>query len=359
MTTVILENTTSFDSCWQSVLTRDRTADGSFVYAVKTTGIFCAPSCPSRRAKPENVLFFSTCEDAIAAGFRPCQRCKPDKPLPNQQHQELIVRLCRFIAESEQEPSLTELSERAQMSAYHLQRLFKRATGLTPKEYARAHRINRLQKSLKQSESITQAAFNAGYNSNSQFYAESQQVLGMNPKKYKAGGKDMNIYFAIGECSLGSVLVAQSEHGICAITLGDDAAHLLNELQTQFPNANLLGGDSNYEAMVAQVIGFIEKPAPVFNFPLDIRGTLFQQQVWRALQTIRPGETLSYSQLAERIGAPKAVRAVASACARNVLAVAIPCHRIVRNNGDLSGYRWGVERKQKLLEMENVSSKEK
>jgi AraC family transcriptional regulator of adaptative response/methylated-DNA-[protein]-cysteine methyltransferase len=163
----------------------------------------------------------------------------------------------------------------------------------------------------------------------------------------------MDIYFAIGECSLGAVLVAQSERGICAITLGDDPTLLLNELQTQFPNANLLGGDSNYETMVAQVIGFIENPTPQFNFPLDIRGTLFQQQVWRALQTIKPGETLSYSQLAERIGAPKAVRAVASACARNMLAVAIPCHRIVRNNGDLSGYRWGVKRKQKLLDMES------
>lgn len=359
--TAITENSpqpAQLDPRWQFVVTRDHTADGSFVYGVKTTGIFCSPSCPSRRAKPENVLFFLTAEDAVDSGFRPCQRCKPDQ-LQHNQHNDMIVNLCRFITRAEQEPSLTELSALAGISTYHLQRLFKRATGLTPKEYARAHRVKQLQQSLKQSDSVTQAAFNAGYNSNSQFYAESQQVLGMSPKKYKVGGKDMDIYFAIGECSLGSVLVAQSERGICAITLGDDPTLLLNELQTQFPNANLLGGDSNYETMVAQVIGFIENPALLFNFPLDIRGTLFQQQVWRALQAIKPGETLSYSQLAERIGAPKAVRAVASACARNVLAVAIPCHRIVRNNGDLSGYRWGVERKQKLLEMENVSTKEK
>lgn len=352
MATALSENATQLDPRWQSIMTRDRTADGHFVYGVKTTGIFCLPSCPSRRAKPENVLFFLNCGDAINAGFRPCQRCKPNQLLPNQQHEEFIVSLCRFIAESDQEPSLAELSARVGMSTYYLQRMFKRATGLTPKEYARANRIDRLQKSLKQNNTVTHAAFSAGYNSNSQFYADSQKILGMKPKKYKAGGKDMDIYFAIGETTLGSLLVAQSERGICAITLGDDPQVLLNELQENFPNANLIGGDKIYEDTVAKVIGFIESPTPTFNLPLDIRGTVFQQKVWQALQAIKPGETLSYSQLAERIGVPKAVRAVASACARNIIAVAIPCHRIVRNNGDLSGYRWGVERKRALLAIE-------
>ncbi len=353
MAIALSENATQLDPRWQSIMTRDRTADGHFVYGVKTTGIFCLPSCPSRRAKPENVLFFLNCGDAINAGFRPCQRCKPNQLLPNQQHEELIVSLCRFIAESEQEPSLAELSARVGMSTYYLQRTFKQATGVTPKEYARANRVDRLQKSLKQNNTVTHAAFSAGYNSNSQFYADSQKILGMKPKKYKAGGKDMDIYFAIGETTLGSILVAQSERGICAITLGDDPQQLLNELQEKFPNANLIGGDKIYEDTVAQVIGFIESPTPTFNLPLDIRGTVFQQKVWLALQAIKPGETLSYSQLAERIGAPKAVRAVASACARNIIAVAIPCHRIVRNNGDLSGYRWGVERKRALLAIES------
>lgn len=355
MTINAIDNTTASDPRWKAVVARDRTENGRFVYGVKSTGIFCLPSCPSRRPKPENVLFFATNQEAINAGFRSCQRCKPDQLSVNHPHQELILDLCRFIEASEQEPCLANLSARAGLSTYHVQRLFKRATGLTPKEYARANRLNRLQNALQQYSSITHAAFNAGYNSASQFYEESSQLLGMNPTQYKAGGLNMEIYFALGESILGSVLVAQSQRGICAISLGDNPELLLNELQERFPKANLIGGDKHYESMVAQVIGFIEKPEAHFNFPLDISGTLFQQRVWKALQTIKPGETLSYSQLAERIGAPKSVRAVASACAKNVLAVAIPCHRIIRNNGDLSGYRWGVERKRTLLNREQSS----
>ncbi len=336
-------------------MARDAKANGSFVYAVKTTGIFCLPTCPSRRPKFENVLFFATNEEAVQAGFRPCQRCKPDHLGLDAKQQNLVADLCRFIVAAEQAPSLAELSVRAGLSAYYLHRLFKRITGVTPKDYARANRIERVRESLKNSSTITHAVLDAGYNSNSRFYAESNQLLGMSPKDYKAGGMNTKIYFAIGECSLGSVLVAQSDKGICAIALGDDPAILLNELQEQFSTAQLIGGDKHYETLVAQVIGFIEHPSDTFAFPLDIRGTLFQQRVWQALQTIKPGQTLSYSELAERIGSPKAVRAVASACAANVLAVAIPCHRIVRNNGDLSGYRWGVERKRALLEVERSS----
>lgn len=343
------------DPRWAAVVARDRQADGRFVYGVKTTGVFCLPSCPSRRAKIEHVFFFPDNEHALKAGFRPCQRCQPDQPQAKNLHAKIIEDLCRFIAQAEQEPSLADLSQRAGLSSYHLQRLFKRITGLTPKSYARASRIQRVHDSLAQHTSVTHAALDAGYNSSSHFYAESRQLLGMTPKQYLAGGTTMNIYFAIGECSLGAILVAQSERGICAITLGDDPEALLNELQQRFATANLIGGDIHYETLVANVIGFIEQPQAVFDFPLDIRGTLFQQRVWQALQTIKPGETLSYSQLAERIGSPRAVRAVASACAANVLAVAIPCHRIVRTNGELSGYRWGIERKRKLLERERNS----
>jgi AraC family transcriptional regulator, regulatory protein of adaptative response / methylated-DNA-[protein]-cysteine methyltransferase len=346
----------SADARWAAVTARNHEADGSFVYGVKTTGIFCVPSCPSRRAKRENVLFFRTNDLAVEAGFRPCQRCRPDQAQLKNQQEIMIEDLCRFITQSEQEPNLAELSARAGLSSYHLHRLFKRITGLTPKGYARANRIKRVRASLAQGNTITDAALDAGYNSSSRFYAESQHFLGMKPTQYTAGGKNMTIYFAIGECSLGSVLVAQSELGICAITLGDDPEILLNELQERFSTANLMGGDSRYETLVAQVIGFIEKPKATFDLPLDIRGTLFQQRVWQALQHIKPGETLSYSQLAERVGSPKAVRAVASACAANILAVAIPCHRIVRTNGELSGYRWGVDRKRTLLERERTLS---
>lgn len=340
------------DPRWAAVVARDANTDGSFVYAVKTTGIFCLPSCASRHAKFENVLFFATNDEATQAGFRACQRCKPEQQSLHAQQNEMIIDLCRFIVSAEQEPSLTELSERASLSRYHLHRLFKRITGVTPKAYAKANRIERVRNQLTHNNKVTDAVYEAGYNSNSRFYAESNQVLGMSPKKFRKGGKDTEIYFAIAKCTLGSVLVAQSEHGICAISLGDDPSILLEELQQQFSTAKLIGGDKNYEKLVAKVIGFIEQPNTHWNLPLDIRGTAFQQRVWQVLQTIAPGQTTSYSDLAQRIGSPKAVRAVASACAANVLAVAIPCHRVVRINGDLSGYRWGVERKRTLLERE-------
>lgn len=338
------------DSRWAAILARE--SNSHFIYAVKTTGIYCIPNCPSRRPKRENVLFFASSEEASQAGFRACQRCKPDDQPVDIRQQQLITELCRFIVAADHAPSLAELSEHAGLSSYHLHRLFKRFTGVTPKDYARANRIDRVRTNLAQGKSVTSAVYDAGYNSNSQFYAEADQSLGMKPKQYRAGGKDTEIYFALGECSLGSVLVAQSKRGICAISLGDDPEVLLDELQEQFSTATLLGGDKKYEKMVAQVIGFIEHPRIHFDLPLDIRGTLFQQKVWQALQHISPGETLSYSELAARIGTPKASRAVARACASNVLAVAIPCHRIVRSNGDISGYRWGIERKRQLLERE-------
>lgn len=250
-------------------------------------------------------------------------------------------------------PTLDELVAHAGLSSYHFHRLFKSITGLTPKGYATAYRDQRMRNQLKQSATVTDAIFDAGYNANRRFYEKSGQMLGMTPTSYRAGGADTEIRFAVGECSLGSILVASSNRGICAILLGDDPDRLVRDLQDQFPRSNLIGGDREFEALVAKVVGFIEMPMLGLDLPLDIRGTAFQQRVWQALREIPAGTTTSYTDIANRIGMPKAIRAVASACAANQLAVAIPCHRVVRTDGSLSGYRWGVERKQALLERES------
>jgi len=238
------------------------------------------------------------------------------------------------------------------MSAYHLQRVFKAATGVTPKQYAAAHRYRRIRAELERSSTVTEAIYGAGYNSSGRFYDSSSDVLGMTPTRYRAGGADTEIRFAIGECSLGSILVAASARGVCAILLGDDPDALARDLQDRFPRAHLIGGDADFEQLVSKVVGFVEAPGLGLDLPLDVRGTAFQQRVWQALREIPAGRTVSYSDVANRIGAPKSVRAVAHAVASNTLAVAIPCHRVVRSDGGLSGYRWGVERKRALLERE-------
>jgi len=344
--------TTAGDPRWAAVLARDPAADGQFVYAVRTTGVYCRPSCPSRRARPENVVFHATPADAQRAGFRPCQRCRPDEASLAAQHAAIVAELCRFIDGAEALPTLAELARRAGLSSYHLHRVFKAVTGLTPRAYARAQRARRVRDELVRSDSVTDAILEAGYNSSGRFYAESNGILGMTPRSYRAGAANVTIRFAVGECSLGAILVAQSERGICAILMGDDADVLVRDLQDRFPSARLVGGDAGFEELVARVVGFVEAPRIGLDLPLDVRGTAFQQRVWQALRDIPAGETLSYSELAQRIGAPKAVRAVAGACAANALAVAIPCHRVLRNDGALSGYRWGVERKRALLERE-------
>ena len=346
---------TAADPRWQAVLARDTAADGQFVYAVRSTGIYCRPSCPSRHARPENVHFYPDAAAASAAGYRACRRCRPDAESPAQQQAALIARLCRQIKDAEQPPTLAALAASAGLSPYHLQRVFKAATGLSPRAYASAHRAARLRQSLQQMPSVTEAIYQAGYNASSRFYEESADLLGMTPSAWRAGGKAQHIRFAIAQCSLGALLVAQSARGICAILLGDDADSLLRELQDRFPAANLIGGDAGYEQLVAQVVGFVEAPQQGLALPLDIRGTAFQQRVWQALRAIPPGQTLSYSEVAQQIGAPRAVRAVAQACAANALAVAIPCHRVVRTDGSLSGYRWGVARKAELLAREAAS----
>jgi AraC family transcriptional regulator of adaptative response/methylated-DNA-[protein]-cysteine methyltransferase len=343
---------TEGDPRWASVVARDTEADGTFYYSVKTTGVYCRPSCAARRARPENVRFHMTREEAEKAGLRPCKRCKPNQPSLTEQHAAKVTQACRLIEESENAPSLKELAKHAGMSTYHFHRVFKKVAGLTPREYALAHRAKRIRSELGQSETVTEAIYDAGYSSNRRFYETSNEVLGMTPSNYRAGGASTEIHFAVGECSLGSILVAQSEHSVCAILLGDDPDELVRDLQDRFPRANLIGGDAKFEQLVSKVVGFVEAPALGLDLPLDIRGTAFQQRVWQALREIPAGSTASYTDIANRIGSPKSVRAVARACAANALAVAIPCHRVVRNDGALSGYRWGVERKRVLLKKE-------
>lgn len=347
--------TTQQDERWQRVLLRDASADGLFVYAVSSTGVYCRPSCPSRPARPEHVSFYSDSSAAEAAGFRACRRCHPRGPSLQQRHSALIARLCRYIEASPHVPDLIELGLQAELSPSYLQRLFKAGTGLSPAAYAQALRGQRLRHQLEDAPSVTDALYGAGYNSSGRFYEEADQVLGMTPGKWRRGGEGMTIRFAVGQCALGALLVAQSERGVCAILLGDEPEPLLQDLQRRFHAATLLGGDTDFERRVAQVAAFVEQPGLGLDLPLDIRGTVFQQKVWQALSRIPAGSTLSYAELAQRVGAPSAVRAVAGACAANVLAVAIPCHRVVRSDGSLSGYRWGIERKQALLQREAES----
>ncbi len=344
---------TELDPRWKSVVARDATADGRFVYAVKTTGIYCRPSCPSRTAKPRNVCFYGTPADAAQAGFRPCQRCNPNGQSLAEANAVLVAEACRLIETSKEMPKLDELATKIGMSPFYFHRQFKAITGLTPKQWASAHRARKVRAELADDNgSVTGAIYGAGFNSNSRFYEQSNEVLGMTPSTFRNGGKDAHIRFAIGQSSLGAILVAQSDKGICAITLGDDPDTLVRDLQDRFPKANLIGGDAGFENLVARVVGFVEAPQIGLDPPLDIRGTAFQERVWQALRQIPVGETASYADVARSIGEPKSVRAVAQACGANKIAVAIPCHRVVRNDGALSGYRWGVERKRALLEKE-------
>lgn len=340
------------DPRWAAVVARDAAADGRFFYSVRTTGVYCRPSCAARRARPENVQFHSSAAAAELAGFRPCKRCGPDRPPFAMKHAALVTELCRLIENSEQALSLQALAEHAGLSRYHLHRIFKAVTGVTPKAYTAAHRASRVRRALEHGSSVGEAIYHAGFNANARFYEQSNQLLGMTPSAYRAGGRNTEIRFAIGQCSLGAILVAASERGICAIFIGDDPNVLARDLQDRFPRATLIGADAAFEQLVAKVVGFVEAPRRGLDLPLDVRGTAFQQRVWQALREIPAGQTVTYSEIARRIGAPQSARAVARACAANTLAVAIPCHRVVRMDGGLSGYRWGVERKQDLLDRE-------
>ncbi|SDN31839.1 DNA-O6-methylguanine--protein-cysteine S-methyltransferase /Transcriptional regulator Ada [Afipia sp. GAS231] len=340
------------DPRWARILARDRTADGDFWYSVATTGVYCRPSCPSRAANPENVQLHASLESAKATGFRPCRRCNPDGLSIEAENAALVVKACRLIEGNEEEPSLDALADAVSLSPSYFHRMFKAATGLTPKDYATGYRANKVRESLVAGNSVTEAIYDAGFNSSGRFYEKSTGMLGMTPSQYRAGGANEEIRFAVGQTFLGAILVASSTKGVAAILLGDDAQALLRNLQDRFPRACLIGADKEYEAMVARVVGFVEAPELGLDLPLDVRGTAFQQRVWQALQEIPVGATVTYAELAQRIGASKSVRAVASACAANKLAVAIPCHRVIRTDGSVSGYAWGVERKRALLDRE-------
>ncbi len=337
---------------WAAVLERDASADGIFYYGVLSTGIYCRPSCAARRPRRENVRFYATPAAAERDGLRPCKRCRPDGLGPSQQQAAIIARCCRLIDQAETMPTLAALAGAARLSRFHFHRLFVRVTGLTPKAYAAAQRARRLRERLLHAPSVTGAIYDAGFNSNSRFYEGSGAALGMTPGAYRRGGEGARIRFAVGDCSLGAVLVAATERGVCAILLGDDPDRLLRQLQDRFPKAQLIGADRGFKRLIAAVAGLVEHPARGLDLPLDLRGTAFQYRVWQALRRIAPGTTVSYAELARRLGAPRAARAVGAAVAANVLAVAIPCHRVIRSDGSLCGYRWGVARKRALLERE-------
>lgn len=337
---------------WDAVMRRDRHADGRFFTCVKTTGIYCRPSCGAKKPKRENVFFVATREEAIAAGFRACKRCRPDEAVWPDARAEVIAKACRKIEAAEEAPSLEALAAAVGLSPFHFHRVFRQATGLTPKAYAEAARARRLRENLPESRSVTGALYDAGFGSSSRFYAKAEGMLGMEPARYRKGGAGEVIRHAIVPCSLGLLSVAATARGVCSMMLDDAAGPLEAELRQRFPLAEIVEGDAAFAALVQQAVRLVEAPGSNITLPLDVRGTALQQKVWQALREIPPGETLSYTQLAEKVGAPKAVRAVASACAKNTVAVAIPCHRAVRGTGALAGYRWGLERKQALLDRE-------
>jgi AraC family transcriptional regulator, regulatory protein of adaptative response / methylated-DNA-[protein]-cysteine methyltransferase len=340
------------DPRWLRLIARDKSADGQFWYSVATTGVYCRPSCPSRTANPKNVQFHNSTAEARKAGFRACKRCNPDGLSVDAENAVIITKACRLIEESPQTPSLAQLANEVQLSPAYFHRLFKRVTGLTPKGYGDARRAQRAREQLGSGGTVTEAIYGAGFNSASRFYAVSTDVLGMTPRNFRAGGAMEHMRYAFSRTSLGHVLVAATDKGISAILIGESNEDLTKQLQRSFPKARLVEGDQAFGDTVSEVIKLVEAPRNGFDLPLDVRGTAFQQRVWQALRGIPAGETRSYAEIAEGIGSPNATRAVAGACASNVLAVAIPCHRVIRHDGSLSGYRWGVERKRELLQRE-------
>lgn len=342
---------------WQAVCERDARADGQFVFAVLTTGVCCRPTCRSRRALRENVRFYPDVATAQAEGFRPCKRCQPEKSDPQQQKVEKVAAACRLL-EQETPMTLEGLARQAALSPFHFHRLFKSVTGMTPKAWQQAWRARRLREALGQGEKITDAALSAGFPDNSSYYQQADAALGMTARQFRRGGEDLDITWVCGDGPLGRCLVAESKRGVCAVLPGESDALLYAELASLFPNARLHPGDEAFRQRVEQVFSHLDDHRQPFSLPLDLRGTAFQLQVWQALRQIPAGETRSYRQVAQSIGRPRAVRAVASACAANKLALVIPCHRVVREDGALSGYRWGTARKALLLARE-ASSEEK
>ena len=352
---------TETDSRWAAIRARDTAADGTFIYAVKTTGVFCRPSCPSRPARPENVLFFDHVADAEAAGFRACLRCRPLAVEGRDPMTGRIETVAAFIREhAEESLPLARLADGAAMSPFHLQRSFKAVLGVSPKAFQAAHRLKAFKASLRAGDSVLVATFDAGYGSTSRVYEQVDGGLGMTPSAYRAGGAGEEIRYAARVTALGPLMMAATARGVCFVQFGDSAAGLLEQLRAEFPKATLVSaGESAREpldAWIAALDDNLSRAAPRPDLPLDLRGTAFQVRVWRFLLSVKAGDVVSYSELAERVGAPRAVRAAASACAANRLAVLIPCHRALRADGGLGGYRWGLERKRALLDAERAAA---
>jgi len=355
---------TADDPRWDAIVRRDPAAEGKFLSSVATTGVYCRPSCGARRPRVEHVAFHDNAGAAEREGFRPCKRCEPHLPPRRERQVTQVAALCRFIEARVRDegasPSVADLAAEAGWSASHTQRTFKAVMGMTPKAFVEACRAERMRDELKQAESVTDAIYASGFGSSSRFYDHADDALGMTPRAFRAGGAQETVRFALGQCSLGAILVAATERGVCALYLDDDPAALVRELERSFPAAELVAHDERFDRWVAIAVSLVDRPhddAP--QLPLDIRGTAFQRRVWDALRRIPPGATASYAEIAERIGAPRSSRAVGRACATNQVAVAIPCHRVVRSDGSLSGYRWGLEKKRRLLELEAAETAER
>ncbi|MBN1250243.1 MAG: bifunctional DNA-binding transcriptional regulator/O6-methylguanine-DNA methyltransferase Ada [Anaerolineae bacterium] len=339
---------------WEAVVQRDPEAADAFVYAVVTTGIYCRPGCPSRLPNRENVRFHDSWESAEAAGFRPCKRCTPQSPAESDAGLRAVIDACRIIEAAERSPSLRELADAVGYSPYHFQRLFKERVGITPKQYAMEKRADRVREGLQAEPTVTQAIYGAGFESAGRFYESAAPVLGMKPSQYKHGAEGLSIRYALAQSYLGWVLVAATEQGICRIDFGNTPEALVGRLRADFPRADLQTDSPGFDTVVHEVLALLEAPDRGLSLPLDIQGTAFQRRVWSVLQQIPAGATASYSEIAAKIGSPKGARAVAQACASNRLAVAVPCHRVVRSDGGLGGYRWGLERKRAILERESA-----
>jgi len=334
---------------WQQIMARDARQDGHFVFAVRTTGVYCRPSCPSRRPRPESVEFFSNPNDAERAGYRACLRCKPTEISSQTQY---VTRARQLLDNAEGVLTLSALSKRVGLSPFHLQRLFKRATGLSPREYQSARRMQHVKAGLRRGDDVTTALYDAGFGSPSRLYERAPQQMGMTPGEYRRGGAGVRITFAIAPTELGRLLVAATERGLCTVRFGDNATELERDLRQEFHAASLHRDDAAMKPYLDPLLAAVRGENTTIDLPLDVRATAFQTKVWEKLRQIPRGETRSYSEIAREIGEPRAVRAVARACATNPVALAVPCHRVVRSDGELAGYRWGVERKQKLLDSE-------
>jgi AraC family transcriptional regulator of adaptative response/methylated-DNA-[protein]-cysteine methyltransferase len=340
------------DRCWAAVIAHDATQDGHFFYSVKTTGVYCRPGCASRQPRRENIAFYETIAAAEAAGFRACKRCRPNEGSPADRHIAAIGRACALIRARDELPSLAELADAAGISRFHFHRVFKQITGATPREWGKAHRLGRFADRLDAGEGIAEAAYGAGFGASSRAYEAAPNGLGMTPAARRRGGLGETIRYTVVSTWLGWAIVAATERGICMTALADSRAALESDLRRRFPSADLLPADAALAGWAERVVRYITRPGDALDLPLDIRGTAFQARVWRALQKIPPGKTATYSEIAAALGQPQSVRAVAQACASNKLAVVVPCHRVVRRDGDLAGYRWGIERKRALLDRE-------